>query len=268
MKLNLLGVISLFCLMAMSLGNAQISLAPLYAKLEPEPNGQMQTTFVVANDSDEPVRFRARFSPFNFDETTIQLLDNIDDGSDLSSYLRAAPLEFEIPAFGSQIIRIIALVPPSILAEELRAALILEPLLDESTFQQSNNDALSGQILLTYRFAAQIYIGGAGTANMQIKNVKYNPDEGMRVIISNDTSVSGIINVEWKLLQEEKEVAESQEPARFIVLKQDQRTNVLASSLELKPGEYTLTGTFGTEDGGEPPVVLNPQPFTKTFTVK
>ena len=38
--------------------------------------------------------------------------------------------------------------------------------------------------------------------------------------------------------------------------------------LRSSPVTNTLTGTFGTEDGGEPPIVLNPQPFSKTFTVK
>ena len=46
--------------------------------------------------SDEPMRFRARFVPFDFDDSGLVLLE---DGqvaeNDLSTYLRAAPLEFE-----------------------------------------------------------------------------------------------------------------------------------------------------------------------------
>ena len=55
---------------------------------------------------------------------------------------------------------------------------------------------------------------------------------------------------------------------RFLVLPDSQRTVTLSEGIRLESGEYTLTGIFGLDDGNEPPVVLNPQPFTETFTVK
>lgn len=246
--------------------NAQIGLAPLYVRLSPTESSPTQTIFTVINGSDKSIRFRAVFSPYTFKGTTIQYESTSE--SDLSPYLRAAPLEFEVPAFSEQAIRVVALVPPSLLENELRAALVLEPLLDTQLNDSNSNGSLTGQVAYSYQFIAQMFLGQSGSVEVDIKNVKYSSDQNVQLAVSNSGTTSGITNINWELTMADKQVASSEQATRFVVLTKGERVYNLIQGINLTPGTYTLTGTFGTEDGGEPPVVINPQPFTKTFTVK
>ena len=249
---------------------AQASMSPLFVKLEISQTGTSQATFSVFNGSAEPVRYRASFQPFTFGKSLELIEGDAPVEADLSPYLRAAPLEFEVPAGSEQTIRVIALVPPSVAAEELRSALVVEPLIDTTTPpEESEEGAVTGRVFYTYRFIAQIYASApGGTATVSVMDAKYNREDGLQLGFANNGSVSGISNTNWRLMQGKKEVAVSENPGRYLILPDSTRTVVLTENLELKPGDYTLMGDFGLDDGGEPPVVLNPQPFSKTFTVK
>ena len=253
-----------------SSASAQVSVSPLYTRVELNEVGQAQATFSVSNGSTDPVRFRASFLPFDLTGPSLELgQESSASESDLSPYLRAAPLEFEVPPSGEQVIRVIALVPPSAIETELRAALVIEPLTDVTTPLESVEDEVSGQVLYTYRFIAQIYMNQAGSqSSLDINDVVYDSENGLSVNYFNTGLTSGIGSTSWELMKDDQVLLKSQEPNRFIVLPKGTRTGIISQDLTLEPGEYTLTGIFGTEDGGEPPVVLDPQPFTKTFTVK
>lgn len=264
-------IFCLFFALLTDFATAQVSVSPLLRRLEIGQTGQTQTTFAVFNGSSEPVRFRATFSPFNFDRNGLALLEPGEAvEGDLSPYLRAAPLEFTVPPSSEQNIRVIALVPPSAAAGELRAALSVEPLVDTTTPLAENPGAgATGTVRYIYRFVAQIYANApGGSATLELGEAHHDPEGGLQLDISNSGTVSGISNTTWQLRRGDETVATSEEPARYIVLPDGTRTATLAEDLTLEPGDYTLTGTFGVEDGGEPPVVLNPQPFTQTFTVE
>ena len=257
-------------LSSLMVAGAQVSVSPLYERLELTETGQVQATFSVTNGSPEAVRFRASFLPFRFGEASIELIEdgNVVEG-DLSPYLRAAPLEFEVPPSGEQVVRVIALVPPSAIETELRAALVVEPLVDTTTPLEEAGEDVTGRVLYTYRFIAQLYASQSDVqAALSIENPVYTPESGLSLVYANGGSVSGIGNTTWQLKRGEEVVLASEEAERFIVLPGDTRNGVLAENLRLAPGDYTLTGIFGVEDGGEPPVVLNPQPFTQGFTVE
>lgn len=258
--------LSIFCVIGMT--NAQVSLSPLYAKLGPAPNGQTQTTFRISNGSNNALRFRATFKYFTFDERGIKTTEEVNAESDLSSYLRAAPLEFEVPAYNEQIIRVIALVPPSALDKEMRAALVLEPLDNTSVDAKSKSGNITGQLSFEYRFIAQLYISPADSTFLEIREASQDSDGNLQVVVSNTGAASGVSGVTWQLSHNNQIIGASETSDRFVVLTKSERTRNLAEGINLPPGEYTLTGTFGVDDGGEPPVILNPQPFTKTFTVK
>lgn len=264
-------VMCLFFVLFVSFVTAQVSVSPLLHRFEIGQTGQTQTTFTVFNGSAEPVRFRATFSPFNFANNTVTLLDpGAANASDLSPYLRAAPLEFAVPASSEQNIRVIVLLPPSAVGEELRAALTIEPL-DEtpSVSVPQSQGGVTGTVSFIYRFVAQIYASQpGGNADITLGELKYNPEDGLLLGLANSGNITGISNTVWQLTRGGEAIVSAEQPARYLVIPGGRRTATLTEDLRLEPGDYTLTGTFGTEDGGEPPVVLNPQPFTKTFTVK
>lgn len=244
-------------------------MSPLLIRLDVGQSGASQATFSVFNGSPEPIRYRASFFPFRFD-TSLELIESGESlDSDLTPYLRAAPLEFEVPSGGEQVIRVVALIPPSVAARELRSALVVEPLIDTTTPpEEDTEDAITGRVFYTYRFVAQIYASApGGSAALAPGEVRYTRENGLQFDIFNSGTISGISNTVWQLERGGETVATSEEPARYIVLPNGTRTAILAEDLQLESGDYTLTGTFGVEDGGEPPVVLNPQPFTQTFTV-
>lgn len=264
-------IVCLLFVVSLGVTAAQVSVAPLLRRLEIGQTGQVQTTFTVYNGSPEPVRFRATFSPFNFADNTVTLLDpGTQNANDLSPYLRAAPLEFTVPASSEQNIRVIMLLPPSALEDELRAALTIEPLNEAPPVSVPQvQGGVTGTVSFVYRFVAQIYASQAGgTADITLGELEYTPEGELLLGLSNTGNITGISNTIWQLTRGGTAVMTSEEPARYLVLPEDARIATLAENLRLEPGEYTLTGTSGTEDGGEPPIILNPQPFTKTFTVE
>lgn len=267
---RIVGFFVFLCLFAVGYVDAQASMSPLFVKMEISQGGPAQATFSVFNGSQDPVRYRASFQPFTFG-TSLELLEaGVGDEADLSPYLRAAPLEFEVPAGSEQIIRVIALVPPSAAAQELRSALVVEPLIDTTTpAEEAGEGEVTGRVFYTYRFVAQIYANTpGGTASLAVAEARYDGESGLQLGFTNSGAISGISNTNWRLLRGEEEVATAQAPGRYLILPDSSRTVVLDETLQLEPGEYTLTGDFGLDDGNEPPVVLDPQPFTQTFTVE
>lgn len=177
---------------------AQASMSPLFARVEIGEAGAAQVTFSVFNGSPDPVRYQASFKPFTFKKTLEVLEGDSPSDSDLSPYLRAAPLEFEVAANSEQTLRVIALVPPSLATQELRSALVVEPVIDTTTPAELTGEGeVTGRVFYTYRFVAQIYASApGGTAAVSIDQAHYDRESGLQLDYVNSGNVSGISNTD------------------------------------------------------------------------
>lgn len=239
---------------------AQVGLSPMVVQ-EEVSRGRAQSVLTVNNPSAESLRVRVYAEPFTYDRETGFSLAVEEDNNNLTPYLQFSPREFVVPAGESQRVRVVGLLPPSLLEEsEYRAVIFTEAL--------PEGDAVQNRATIQTRVGATVYFRQPEatpilTASSAIW--KANSQE-VQLLVSNSGDVTARPSAEWQLTRNGEILASGDSGATTVLEGKDRLFKLSNESggLSLLPGEYEISGELSWRFGAN----AYSQPFSLPLTVQ
>ncbi len=231
---------------------AQVGLNPMVIQSE-ITRGQAQSVITVTNPSDQPMRVRVYAQPFTYGrETGFTALS--EDTNDLTPYLQFSPREFVVPPNEKQRVRVVGLLPPSLVESEYRAVIFTEALPENAPTAES----VAG---IQTRIGSTVYFYQAGAdPALSITSAQWNAENSaIQMLVSNEGNVTARPNVKWTLRRDGNAVAVGESGSTTVIEGGDrlfQLPYVNENAETLPPGTYELSGEliwrFGTEQASQP----------------
>lgn len=246
---------------------AQIGVSPLVIQ-EQTQRGQAQGIINVRNTTNEAIRVRVYTEPFIYErEKGFQSIEISE--ADLTPYLRFSPTEMTIPAGAERRVRFVAQFPPSLPDREYRAAIFSE------TLQQSQ-DNQQNSVAIIARIGVTVYVRkGNLQPNFNVDSASYNPQENLvGLLVKNIGEATALPKVIWQLNQNGSSIVTGESAETTVMAQSDRIINLnlvklnettqKEEKINLKKGEYQLTGQLVWQEGNNNPTII---PFQTKISV-
>lgn len=246
---------------------AQIGVSPLVIQEQAE-RGQAQGIINVRNTTNEPIRVRVYTEPFVYDrEKGFQTVETHE--ADLTPYLRFSPTEMTIPAGAERRVRFVAQFPPSLLDREYRAAIFSETLQETQNNQQNSVGIIA-------RIGVTVYVRkGNLQPNLTVDSASYNAKENLvGLLVKNTGEATALPKVIWQISQNGSTIVSGETPETTVMARLDRIINLSLikqeentqkqEKINLKKGEYQLTGQLVWQEGNNNPTII---PFETKISV-
>lgn len=241
--------------------SAQVGLEPMVVHSEVS-RGQAQSVLTVTNPTSEAMRVRVYAEPFTYErDTGFALLS--EDSHDLTPYLQFSPREFVVPAGERQRVRVVGLLPPSLLESEYRAVIFTEALPEVPLSEAASIAGIKTRVGATVYFhqpdaeAELAIVAGQWDAE----------DRKIRLLVENAGEVSVRPNAKWTLRRNGETLATGESGSTTTIAGRDRWLQVAYSEEQqgvLVPGSYELTGELVWLEGDR----QSTQPFSTSFVIQ
>jgi len=231
---------------------AQVGLNPMVIQSEIS-RGQAQSVITVTNPSAQPMRVRVYAEPFTYDRDT-GFTTLTEDVNDLTPYLQFSPREFVVPPNEKQRVRVVGLLPPSLLETEYRAVIFTEALPENTP----SGESIAG---IQTRIGSTVYFRQADTEPaLSVMNSEWDAEnKTIQLLVSNQGDTTARPNIRWTLRRGEESVATGASGSTTVIEGGDrlfQLSYINGTAETLTPGTYELSGElvwrFGTEQSSQP----------------
>lgn len=231
---------------------AQVGLNPMVIQSE-ITRGQAQSVITVTNPSAQPMRVRVYAQPFTYERDT-GFTTLTEDINDLTPYLQFSPREFVVPPNEKQRVRVVGLLPPSLVETEYRAVIFTEALPENAPTGQS----VAG---IQTRIGSTVYFRQADAdPALSVASSEWNAESSaIHLLVSNQGDVTARPNIKWTLRRNGEPVATGESGSTTVIEGGDRRFQLPYTNPEsnlLLPGDYELAGEmvwqFGTQQSSQP----------------
>jgi hypothetical protein len=245
-KLTRLAVLALAAAPQLARAQAGLALSPMRSELNLPPGSQRSGSLIVANESQEPGRFRAEILDLSIDSEAVPQFEKdipSESGFSCRRWVTANPMEAEVPGGGKMVVRYTFRVPADAPDRTYHCALGFTGIPDPG--KQQAPMGIVALIRLTSTFYITVgHPAPAGeVSRIAIEKLRNAADTaGYRAVISVENS--GLTNLRGAGKVEiadasEKVVQETEFPSVVILPSRTQRLPVVLSR-KLTDGDYTL----------------------------
>ena len=244
---------------------AQVGLSPLILQ-ESAQRGQSSGFINLINGGSEEQRVRLYAEPFTYAaEGGLVTLEadaaETEDAANLVPYLQFAPRELLLAPGQRRRVRYVVRFAPDLPEAEYRAVLFAEPLKATASGQQG--------VGIVTRVGATLYVQkGEAAAELDVASARWQGDkQQLQLQVQNSGGAMARPGGQWQLTRDGAEVAQGEVQSMTVLAGSDRFIPLpLENTVNLKPGQYQLTGILGWQGQQQPFAVEVELPMVSVST--